>query len=166
MLQRQKAGGDKPLGETDPLGIGMYGARDDQADVQAVLNGFEPPIHEQLADLQPAIVRMDGETAELSDEIGMGPEVEEHGGCADHPAAIGLFGDEDQHVVGEDGALQPEFVVHFVMGIVGAVDREKDLADLADIFFAGFSNPNHTSPVRMIRNGRSDRASVGRRSWQ
>jgi hypothetical protein len=40
-----------------------------------------------------------------------------------------------------------------MMGIVGAVDGKKDLADLADIFFAGFSDPNHDSPVRVVRNG-------------
>ena len=86
-------------------------------------------------------------------KIGMGSEVEEHGGRTDDPACIGIFGDENQRVVREDGALQPEFVVHLMMGIVGAVDREKDLADLADIFFAGFSDPNHDSPVRLVRNG-------------
>jgi hypothetical protein len=96
---------------------------------------------------------MDGETAELSDEIGMGPEVEEHGGCADHPARITLFGNENQRVVREDRALQPEFVIHLMMGIVGPIDREKDLADLADVFFAGFSNPNHDSSMRLVRNG-------------
>ena len=131
----------------------MHGARDDQADVQAVLNGFEPLVHEQPADLQPTVVRMDGEAAELSDEIGMGPEVEEHGSRADDPAGVGVFGDENECVVREDGALQPEFVIDLVMGIVGAVDREKDLADLADIFFAGFSDPNHDSPVRVVRSG-------------
>ena len=51
MLERQKSGGDEPLRETDLLGIGVHGARDDQADMQAVLNGFEPLVHEQLADL-------------------------------------------------------------------------------------------------------------------
>jgi hypothetical protein len=96
---------------------------------------------------------MDGETAELSDEIGMGPEVEEYGGGADDPAGVALFGDENERVVVEDGALQPEFVVDLMMGIVGAVDGEKDLADLADIFFAGLSDPNHDSPVRRVRNG-------------
>ena len=30
---------------------------------------------------------MDGEPAELSDEIGLGPEVEEHGGRTDDPAS-------------------------------------------------------------------------------
>ena len=49
---------------------------------------------------------MDGEPAELSDEIGMGPEVEEHGGRADDPAGIALIGDENERIVGEDGALQ------------------------------------------------------------
>src|SRR6185295_12164714 len=93
---------------------------------------------------------MDGEAAELSDEIGMGPEVEEYGSCADHSARVSLLGDENQRVVREDGALQPEFVVDLVMGIVGAVDSEKDLADLADIFFASFSDPNHDSPVRGV----------------
>ena len=34
-----------------------------------------------------------------------------------------------------------------MMGIVGSVHGEKDLANLADIFFAGFSNPNHDSPA-------------------
>jgi hypothetical protein len=34
------------------------------------------------------------------------------------------------------------------MGIVGSVDREKDLADLADIIFTSFSNLNHDSPLR------------------
>ena len=96
---------------------------------------------------------MDGETTELSDEIGMGPEVEEHGGRADDPAGIALFGDENERVVGEDGALQPEFVIHLMMGIVSAIHGEKDLADLADIFFAGFSDPNHDSPVRVVRKG-------------
>jgi hypothetical protein len=91
---------------------------------------------------------MDGEAAEFSDEIGMGPEIEEHGGCADDSARVAFFGDENQRVVREDRALQPEFVVDLMMGIVGAVDGEKDLADLADIFFAGFSNPNHDSPMR------------------
>ena len=51
MLQRQEAGRDEPLREADPLGIGMDGACDDQADVQAVVNGFEPLVHEQGADL-------------------------------------------------------------------------------------------------------------------
>jgi hypothetical protein len=131
----------------------MHGARDDQADVQAVVNGFKPFVHEPLADLQPAIVRMDGEAAELSDEIGMGPAVEKHGSRADDPSGVAFFGDENERVVREDGALQPEFVIDLMMGIVLAVHGEKDLADLADIFFASFSDPNHDSPVRRVRNG-------------
>jgi hypothetical protein len=50
----------------------MHGARHHQTDVQAVLNGFEPLLHEQVADLQASIIRMDGKTTELSDEIRMG----------------------------------------------------------------------------------------------
>jgi hypothetical protein len=40
-----------------------------------------------------------------------------------------------------------------MMGIVSAIHGEKDLADLADIFFAGFSDSNHDSPVRVVRKG-------------
>ena len=84
----------------------------------------------------------------------MRSEVEEDRGRADHPIRVGIFGDKNERIVREDGTLQPQFVVEFTMRIVGAVDGEKNLANLADVLFPRFSDTNHDSPARAIRNGR------------
>ncbi len=91
MFQRKEPSRDEPVREANALGIGMHRACNDEANMQAILNGLEALLHEQLADLQPAIVRMNGEAAKLSYEIGMGPKIEEDGGRADDTAHLGVF---------------------------------------------------------------------------
>ena len=79
----------------------------------------------------------------------MGPEVEQHGGRPDDTTGFRILSNENEGIIGEDGALQPKFIVEFAMWIIRTVDREKDLTDLAHILFTGFSDSDHDRPVAM-----------------
>jgi hypothetical protein len=92
---------------------------------------------------------MHGKATKLSYEIGMGPEVEQHGSRPDDTTGFRILSNENEGIIGEDGALQPEFIVEFAMWIVGTIHGEKDLANLSYILFAGFSDSDHDRPVAM-----------------
>lgn len=86
---------------------------------------------------------MHGKTTKLSDQIGMGSDVEQDRSRADNATCIGVFGHQNERVIREDGALQPELVIEFAMRIVVTVHREKDLADLTYILFSNFPDSDH-----------------------
>jgi len=84
----------KLMGLGDFQAVGVCCPRFDQADLEAILDALEAFSHQQLADATLPAFGVNGQAAKLPDEVGMGADLQVHGGRTDDSplAQLGVFG--------------------------------------------------------------------------
>ena len=103
------------------------------ANVQPVLDGGQTLLEKLCPDSAPAVVRMHGEPAELSDQIRVGSHFENDRRRTHDAFFVHVLGDEHQRLVGEDQLLDLEFFVVLRVGVVLTVRGQVDVDDPAGI---------------------------------